>query len=942
VVYKGGAPFIHDYKPPANNGYNLFVGVNAGNFTMGSANSLEASCNVGIGANAFRANTTGYNNVAIGYNAFQANTVGNYNTGIGTKALQANTEGFANTSIGHSSLLANTTGVWNVGVGASASENNTTGSYNTSIGTRALQANTTGNYNTSIGNSSLYNNSTGSGLVAVGYQAGYYETGSHKLYIANSNTTTPLIYGDFAAGKLTFHTLGTAKANIDGLALTNLYNAADMDGTATSLLFRQYYYDATTPAAADAARITVGAETDWTAAASTQNAYMAFSTTLGGTVTERIRIAASGRINIGPPNGYMWTYGNATLVVNNGRTAWPAMSIEPGDDGYNSSGIICASGIRTETVYNINAGDFVAINGRNTGTLPQMVGLANACSWDRAASCTTAVATLCYIRGSYGGGYSTGNVTRGYLMALSAVTQAGTPIVQTPISSSITGAVGNVIGLYGLYIGDVDNRTDPIPPTGNYAIYVAGGTSLFGSAILAAQGTQDSSPLVWQGHYFPSGGANHTVDWRAFNDVTSDVNGASAWTLQSRIDSETFATRLTVNSTGLLTLNPGTTPSTALLLDIAGPGTTSTSRNSHSLKLTGRAQDAYNATYSANWTTFVDLSGDINHQGFSKFVWQTWINTGTPFTAMSLDNWGQLTLNAGTYPTTTLHLSAPDVATVGNPTINSHAVQFDSCAYSNWGSGATAHTLDWTAFAAVPSATPINSMWTLQLSFDGGTAQTMFGVGLCDSSPKGLIIGPNQDTLLRPGDRTGAGEAGRDMYITAGKPGSGGAFGTVYLAEQSALTTVLGTFALPHISAGAGNFPVKWSSGSSPVGMITYDTSDARQKRILDESPDWLAVVRRLKPRTYMRRDGKFINGAFVPSSEEYREVGFIAQEVGAVYTDGAFCPADEMNNLWGIKDRALLAATVGAVQSVDDEVTQLKRRVAELEAEVAALRATT
>jgi hypothetical protein len=36
----------------------------------------------------------------------------------------------------------------------------------------------------------------------VGYNAGYSETGSNKLYIDNSNTLSPLVFGDFAANKL--------------------------------------------------------------------------------------------------------------------------------------------------------------------------------------------------------------------------------------------------------------------------------------------------------------------------------------------------------------------------------------------------------------------------------------------------------------------------------------------------------------------------------------------------------------------------------------------------------------------------------------------------------------------------------------------------------------------------------------------------------------------
>jgi hypothetical protein len=40
-------------------------------------------------------------------------------------------------------------------------------------------------------------NATGSSNIFIGYQAGQNETNSNRLYIDNSNTTTPLIYGEF-------------------------------------------------------------------------------------------------------------------------------------------------------------------------------------------------------------------------------------------------------------------------------------------------------------------------------------------------------------------------------------------------------------------------------------------------------------------------------------------------------------------------------------------------------------------------------------------------------------------------------------------------------------------------------------------------------------------------------------------------------------------------
>lgn len=93
--------------------------------------------------------------------------------------------------------------------------------------------------------------------------------------------------------------VGTAKANTDIFEITNSGNAADMDGTTSSVLFNQFYYDATTPAVADAAQITVGTETDWTSTASTQDSYLAFSTALDGTVAEKMRITSGGNVGIG-------------------------------------------------------------------------------------------------------------------------------------------------------------------------------------------------------------------------------------------------------------------------------------------------------------------------------------------------------------------------------------------------------------------------------------------------------------------------------------------------------------------------------------------------------------------------------------------------------------------------------------------------------------------
>ena len=84
-----------------------------------------------------------------------------------------------------------------------------------------------GSYNTAFGGDAGYNNVSGSGNVLIGYQAGYNETGSNKLYISNSNTSTPLLYGDFSTATLTVYS---------NLNINNAYGFPNSDGTSGQVL----------------------------------------------------------------------------------------------------------------------------------------------------------------------------------------------------------------------------------------------------------------------------------------------------------------------------------------------------------------------------------------------------------------------------------------------------------------------------------------------------------------------------------------------------------------------------------------------------------------------------------------------------------------------------------------------------------------------------------
>ncbi len=208
VIYKGAIRFIHDFKGTNADGYNVFVGPEAGNFTMAGApgNTFQASYNTIVGALALQNNTSGYNNSVLGYNVLNANTTGHDNIGIGISAISKGTTASYNIGVGSLTLNNLLSGLYNVAVGHTSHGSATTGGYNVGLGAFTLASLTVGSNNTSIGTSSLYNVITGNGNVALGFEAGYYETGSNKLFIDNTTRASEadgrlkaLVYGIFAA-----------------------------------------------------------------------------------------------------------------------------------------------------------------------------------------------------------------------------------------------------------------------------------------------------------------------------------------------------------------------------------------------------------------------------------------------------------------------------------------------------------------------------------------------------------------------------------------------------------------------------------------------------------------------------------------------------------------------------------------------------------------------
>jgi hypothetical protein len=219
--------------------YSTFTGYHAGySNTNGWPNSFfgneagkgntSGEFNTFIGSVSGKGNTTGGHNTYVGEGTGRLNTTGNNNTFMGRGAGYSNTAS-GNTFYGYTAGTSNTTGIENTFLGTQAGNANTSGSYNNYIGyltgtvstadyntftgSRAGEANTTGHRNIFIGrkagktNTTGFRNtyigayagelSTGSYNVFLGTNAGTHETGSNRLYIESSSSSSPLIWGDF-------------------------------------------------------------------------------------------------------------------------------------------------------------------------------------------------------------------------------------------------------------------------------------------------------------------------------------------------------------------------------------------------------------------------------------------------------------------------------------------------------------------------------------------------------------------------------------------------------------------------------------------------------------------------------------------------------------------------------------------------------------------------
>jgi hypothetical protein len=173
VIRVDSTNFLHTFQHPTGDtaipsGRNIFMGVAAGNFTLGSTatETYHASDNIGIGPYTLTSTTTGYQNAGIGYGCLNSLTSGYDNFGMGAYCL------------------------WGT----------TTGAFNCGVGIACLQSNQGGNSNVGIGAYSLNSNVSGSANIGIGTFAGKYETGSYTVYINSIDRTNTA--GDKSASLL--------------------------------------------------------------------------------------------------------------------------------------------------------------------------------------------------------------------------------------------------------------------------------------------------------------------------------------------------------------------------------------------------------------------------------------------------------------------------------------------------------------------------------------------------------------------------------------------------------------------------------------------------------------------------------------------------------------------------------------------------------------------
>jgi|GEM_PF-3587266 len=193
-----------------NTGNSIFMGGFAG-----AADDLSNNQNVFVGHSSGRNNITGVRNVAFGALSLLNLLSNNDNTAIGYRSSEGFQDARRNVAIGTNTLLANVSTDNHVAIGYQCLQSHNDRFNNVGIGRQSLTSSMDGRSNVAIGNLSLNSGTSVSFAVAVGdeagaqvsnnrgiylgFEAGSETTSGNRLFIDNSSTANPLIFGDYSA-----------------------------------------------------------------------------------------------------------------------------------------------------------------------------------------------------------------------------------------------------------------------------------------------------------------------------------------------------------------------------------------------------------------------------------------------------------------------------------------------------------------------------------------------------------------------------------------------------------------------------------------------------------------------------------------------------------------------------------------------------------------------
>jgi len=181
---------------------STYYGYQAGNASSTTTANLRNSF---FGDQAGKTNSTGSNNTYVGYSSGLGIATATGNSYFGSYSGN-NNQGGSNTGVGYNSLSTYTavSAFGNTALGTGAGTSMASGNYNVFVG-QSAGAYANGSNNVLIGNLAGFSPypghamAVGSGNVLIGNSVGNTMGLNNKLFIDNTNTATPLIWGDFTS-----------------------------------------------------------------------------------------------------------------------------------------------------------------------------------------------------------------------------------------------------------------------------------------------------------------------------------------------------------------------------------------------------------------------------------------------------------------------------------------------------------------------------------------------------------------------------------------------------------------------------------------------------------------------------------------------------------------------------------------------------------------------